>query len=178
MLRLTEPIAVIDLDREACYRAVRARDARFDGRFYTCVVTTGIYCRPVCPARPPKQENCLFMPSAAAAHAAGFSALAAAVLADGDLLRPYGDLDATVAQLAALPGIGPWTAQYIAMRALREPDAFPATDVGLLRAMATNGSRPTPAQLLASAEAWRPWRAYAAMHLWMSGAHGRRADAA
>lgn len=62
----------MDLDRDACYRALRARDVRFDGRFYTAVLTTGIYCRPICPARPPKIEHCLFLPSAAAAHQAGF----------------------------------------------------------------------------------------------------------
>src|SRR5262245_43578832 len=64
-------------------------------------------------------------------------------------------------------GVGEWTAQYIAMRALREPDAFPTADVGLLRAMAVgNGRRPAPSALLARAERWRPWRAYAAQHLW------------
>jgi AraC family transcriptional regulator of adaptative response / DNA-3-methyladenine glycosylase II len=60
------------LDRDACYRAIRARDARFDGRFFTAVKTTGIYCRPICPARTPKLENLLFFPSAAAAQTAGF----------------------------------------------------------------------------------------------------------
>lgn len=60
------------LDPEACYRALTARDARFDGRFFTCVVTTGIYCRPVCPARTPKRENVRFAESAAAAEARGF----------------------------------------------------------------------------------------------------------
>ncbi len=55
-----------------CYRAVQARDARYDGRFFTCVKTTGIYCRPICPARPPKLENCTFVPTAAAAQAAGY----------------------------------------------------------------------------------------------------------
>ena len=75
------------------------------------------------------------------------------------------DLDATAdrtevrASLAALPGIGPWTVEYVAMRALRDPDAFPATDLVLRRAL---DGRP------AGAEAWRPWRAYAAMHLWTS----------
>src|SRR5580658_6138649 len=59
-------------DHEACYRALSTRDARFDGRFYTAVRTTGIYCRPICPARTPKIENCLFLPSAAAAHQMGF----------------------------------------------------------------------------------------------------------
>ena len=60
------------LDLRACYRAVLARDTRYDGRFFTCVKTTGIYCRPICPARPPKLENCLFVPTAAAAQEAGF----------------------------------------------------------------------------------------------------------
>ena len=63
---------MMELDRDICYRALSARDRRFDGRFYLCVLTTRIYCRPICPARTPKLENCIFMPSAAAAHEAGF----------------------------------------------------------------------------------------------------------
>ena len=97
---------------------------------------------------------------------AALSALGAAMAADPDLLRPSETLDETLAKLSALPGVGPWTAQYIAMRALREPDAFPASDLGLLRAMATPAGRPVPAALARRAEAWRPWRAYAAMRLW------------
>ncbi len=62
------------LDQEACYRAVLTRDARFDGRFFGCVKTTEIYCRPVCPARTPKRENMVFVLSAAAAEEAGFRA--------------------------------------------------------------------------------------------------------
>src|SRR5689334_15671209 len=62
----------MDLDPVVCHRAVLARDARYDGRFFTCVKTTGIYCRPICPARPPKLENCIFVPTAAAAQEAGF----------------------------------------------------------------------------------------------------------
>ena len=62
----------MDLDRDACYRALSTRDARFDGRFFTAVRTTGIFCRPICPARTPKLENCIFLPSAAAAHQMGF----------------------------------------------------------------------------------------------------------
>ena len=62
----------MDLDQDACYRAVETRDARFDGRFFTAVKTTGIYCRPVCPARTPKRENVVFYPTAAAAQEAGF----------------------------------------------------------------------------------------------------------
>ena len=65
-------VGEFDLRPEACYRAVQARDARYDGRFFTCVKSTGIYCRPICPARPPKLVNCTFVPTAAAAQAAGF----------------------------------------------------------------------------------------------------------
>src|SRR5271154_6483977 len=60
------------LDSNACYRAVRARDTRFDGRFYVAVASTGIYCRPICPVRPPKRQNMRFYSSAAAAEGAGF----------------------------------------------------------------------------------------------------------
>ena len=62
----------MELDATACYRALRTRDSRFDGRFFTAVRSTGIYCRPVCPARTPKRENCTFYPSAAAAQEAGY----------------------------------------------------------------------------------------------------------
>jgi AraC family transcriptional regulator of adaptative response / DNA-3-methyladenine glycosylase II len=69
-----------------------------------------------------------------------------------------------VAKLVELRGIGPWTAEYIAMRALRWPDAFPATDLGLVKASGLKSAR----VLAKTAERWRPWRAYAAMHLWES----------
>jgi AraC family transcriptional regulator of adaptative response / DNA-3-methyladenine glycosylase II len=74
------------------------------------------------------------------------------------------DSDAFLNRLCEIPGIGKWTAQYVAMRALGEPDAFPSSDLGLLRAMnlALGSSR----ELERRAEAWRPWRAYAAMYLW------------
>ncbi|MFT5051982.1 MAG: hypothetical protein ACI8QZ_003413 [Chlamydiales bacterium] len=88
-------------DRE-CYRALKAQDRRFDGRFYVCVTSTGIYCRPVCPARTSKFANCRFVKTAA--------------------------------------------------------------DLGLLK---TLGARKA-SQLEAQAEAWRPWRGYAALHLWNS----------
>src|SRR5262249_36530561 len=64
--------APMTLDRDVCYRAIRTRDARFDGRLFTAVLTTGIYCRPICPARCPKLENVVFYPTAAAAQEAGF----------------------------------------------------------------------------------------------------------
>lgn len=60
------------LDQDLCYRAILARDARFDGRFFICVRSTGVYCRPICPARTPQRENCHFVPSAAAAEASGY----------------------------------------------------------------------------------------------------------
>ena len=75
-------------------------------------------------------------------------------------------LEDAVARLAAVPGIGAWTAHYIAMRALGEPDAFPAADLGLRRALGNGAGPLAPARVAERAEAWRPWRAYAAMHLW------------
>ena len=65
-------LAIMDLDRQTCDRARRSRDARFDGRFFIAVTSTGIYCRPICPARSPKDENIRYYPTAAAAEAAGF----------------------------------------------------------------------------------------------------------
>jgi AraC family transcriptional regulator of adaptative response / DNA-3-methyladenine glycosylase II len=101
------------------------------------------------------------------ARVAALKTMAAAAVADDGLFDTTGSLDETVARLRAIKGIGAWTAHYIAMRACRQPDAFPASDVGLLRGAADgDGSRPTPAALLSRAEAWRPWRAYAAHHLW------------
>ena len=61
-----------DLDPNFCYRVWLAKDARFDGRIFVCVTSTGIYCRPICPARVQKKANCRFVKSAAAAAAAGF----------------------------------------------------------------------------------------------------------
>jgi 3-methyladenine DNA glycosylase/8-oxoguanine DNA glycosylase len=71
------------------------------------------------------------------------------------------DTEALLARLCEIPGIGKWTAQYVAMRALGEPDAFPSSDLGLLRAAQLETAR----ELELHAEAWRPWRAYAAMYL-------------
>lgn len=71
-LRTAANLAPMSFDPEACFRAVRARDRRFDGRFFTAVSSTGIYCRPICPVRPPKRENMRFFSSAAAAEGAGF----------------------------------------------------------------------------------------------------------
>jgi AraC family transcriptional regulator of adaptative response / DNA-3-methyladenine glycosylase II len=97
-----------------------------------------------------------------AARARSILAVAEAVLSGGLRLEPGADPTATVARLTALPGIGPWTAQYMAMRALRWPDAFPREDVALRNALGGIGA----AEAEARAERWRPWRSYAAMHLW------------
>jgi AraC family transcriptional regulator of adaptative response / DNA-3-methyladenine glycosylase II len=103
------------------------------------------------------------------ARARTVTSFAAEILANPALLHPNRPLDDAVADLLALPGIGKWTAHYISMRALRETDAFPAADVGLMKALADPaGKRPSPADLLHAAERWRPWRAYAALHLWAS----------
>jgi AraC family transcriptional regulator of adaptative response / DNA-3-methyladenine glycosylase II len=91
-------------------------------------------------------------------------ALARAVAA-GDL-DLAGSVETVTAGLTALPGFGAWTAQYVALRALGEPDAFPAADL-VLRKMAANGNGVlTVRELETRADAWRPWRSYAVMHLW------------
>jgi AraC family transcriptional regulator of adaptative response / DNA-3-methyladenine glycosylase II len=102
---------------------------------------------------------------------AALEALARTVAADPAIFTPRADLDSAIAALSALPGVGEWTAQYIALRELREPDAFPSADIGLMRALADEaGARPNARELLARAEVWRPWRAYAAQHLWAADA--------
>jgi AraC family transcriptional regulator of adaptative response / DNA-3-methyladenine glycosylase II len=99
-----------------------------------------------------------------AARARAIVALARAV-ADGELrLEPGADVERTLERLRSMPGIGEWTAQYIGMRALAWPDAFPHTDFGVLKAMGERDARAG----LARASAWQPWRAYAVMHLWKS----------
>jgi len=99
-------------------------------------------------------------------RAAAIAGLAAAAHADPSLFEARDGLDNAIVRLRKLPGIGEWTAQYIAMRVLRESDAFLAADVALQRILATDGKRPGAGELLARAERWRPWRAYAVLHLW------------
>jgi AraC family transcriptional regulator of adaptative response / DNA-3-methyladenine glycosylase II len=96
------------------------------------------------------------------AVAAAIRSLAVEVSRERICLEPGCDPQATIAALVDCPGIGPWTAQYIAMRALRWPDAFPDGDLGLLKA----SGEPTARALRTAAESWHPWRAYAAMYLW------------
>ncbi len=93
-------------------------------------------------------------------------------LADGQLrLGADSDWAGTRALLLALPGVGPWTADVVAMRALGDPDAFLPTDLGIRRAARELGLPSTPAALTARAEAWRPWRAYAVQYLWATDTH-------
>ncbi|MCF3148556.1 DNA-3-methyladenine glycosylase 2 family protein [Streptomyces platensis] len=95
-----------------------------------------------------------------------------AALGSGALQLGVGsDRDAARAQLAALPGIGPWTVECIAMRALGDPDAFTPTDLGLRRAAAGLGLPHTPAALIRHSAIWRPWRAYAVQYLWATDDH-------
>ncbi|HVZ48562.1 MAG TPA: hypothetical protein VG916_07245, partial [Gemmatimonadaceae bacterium] len=93
----------------------------------------------------------------------------AAAVATGDLVLRRGAIAAGRAGLAAMPGVGPWTLEYIALRALGDPDAFPLGDSALRAAF--------DGDLATAAEAWRPWRAYAAARLWRRppAAHGRSA---
>jgi AraC family transcriptional regulator, regulatory protein of adaptative response / DNA-3-methyladenine glycosylase II len=95
-----------------------------------------------------------------------------AALAGGDLeLGNGGDWDRARTRLAALPGIGPWTVETIAMRALGDPDAFIPTDLGVRAAAGTLGLPSTPAGLIGRSGPWRPWRAYAVQYLWATGEH-------
>jgi AraC family transcriptional regulator of adaptative response / DNA-3-methyladenine glycosylase II len=109
------------------------------------------------------------------ARATALSAVAAALIADPELFSGRRSLDEAVERLRAIKGIGEWTANYIALRQLRESDAFPSADIGLMQALADGtGRRPTARELSERAEVWRPWRAYAAQHLWASnGSAGR-----
>ena len=105
----------------------------------------------------------LAMPSTRARAVRGV----AAALAGGELVLDHGaDRQRARARLLAMPGIGPWTAEYVAMRALRDPDAFPITDLGVRHALERLGQDGRPASVRRLAEAWRPYRAYAVQHLW------------
>jgi AraC family transcriptional regulator, regulatory protein of adaptative response / DNA-3-methyladenine glycosylase II len=95
-------------------------------------------------------------------RAASIRALAGAVAEGALVLDGTADLDDTRRVLEGLPGVGPWTSGYVALRALGDPDGWPRGDLGLRRAWAALGGRDVDA----AAEAWRPWRGYAALHLW------------
>ncbi|MNT35427.1 DNA-3-methyladenine glycosylase 2 [compost metagenome] len=93
----------------------------------------------------------------------------AQAVADGSLeLSLAGGVEALVDRLCALPGIGRWTAEYIALRAFGQPDAFPTADLGLLKSPLWGPGGISAKELAGRAEQWRPWRAYAAVYLWQS----------
>ena len=95
-------------------------------------------------------------------------ALAQAVLNGGVHLQPGADIPQTLAALQALPGIGPWTAQYIAMRALRWPDAFVAGDVALHNALGVRATANPQRAAEEASQRWKPWRSYAVVRAWAS----------
>ncbi len=111
------------------------------------------------------------------ARARAIRSLARAVASGVITFTPSGVDEATLASLARIGGVGEWTAQYIAMRALRQPDAFPVNDLVLLKT-AGRGRPMTAAALRKRAEQWRPWRAYAALYLWRAAADLARERAA
>jgi AraC family transcriptional regulator of adaptative response / DNA-3-methyladenine glycosylase II len=97
---------------------------------------------------------------------AAIQAIASAVMQQRLLLHPGTDVPTTLAALKALPGVGDWTAQYIAMRALRWPDAFPAADVALHKALGLQDTKNPGRQAQTASLAWQPWRSYAVIRAW------------
>jgi AraC family transcriptional regulator of adaptative response / DNA-3-methyladenine glycosylase II len=120
---------------------------------------------------PPQTLACLQVGDLAAlgiirSRAAALIGMARHVAGDGDWVARYRGLEEFCREMVALPGIGPWTAQYVALRGFADPDAFPAADLGLLRAARALGIADAGRSLERHAERWRPWRAYAAQALW------------
>jgi AraC family transcriptional regulator of adaptative response / DNA-3-methyladenine glycosylase II len=106
------------------------------------------------------------------ARALALAALARASIEDPALFEPASSTEETIARLCAVRGVGDWTAHYIALRAARDPDAFPAGDRSIQRGMQQHDGSEWPSDALTRrAERWRPWRAYAAQHLWAADAH-------
>ena len=110
------------------------------------------------------------------ARARALVGLANALASGAVSLHPGADREEAAARLVALPGIGPWTAGYIGMRALSDPDAFPPGDAGVLRALRLLRHGGEPGADAAAAQAWRPWRSYAVHHLWATLESGTKAE--
>lgn len=122
----------------------------------------------------PTPEALLGAPASLGMPAARKTTLAGLLgaLTESDLdLGPGAEPAQARADLAAIPGIGPWTVEVVAMRALGDPDAFPATDLGVRQAASALGLPDKPAGLIARSAAWSPWRSYAVQYLWAAGAH-------
>jgi len=118
-------------------------------------------------AASPERQAALGLTRAKAAALIAVAAATAGGAVDWERLRDAAP-EAAQAALLALPGIGPWTASYIRMRALGDRDAFPASDLGVIKALASLAPRTAVAGIAGLAERWRPFRAYAALHLWRS----------
>lgn len=147
------------LGQQVSVPAARTLAGRLAGRFGTRLEVPGGSPSVLFPGPADLADADLSGVGLTTARQATLRALATAVAA-GDVALDHGaDPEETAARLAGLPGIGPWTISYILMRAVGDPDAFPASDLGLRRALERLGGT-------ARAEAWRPWRAYAAVHLW------------
>ncbi len=159
------------LGQQITVRAATTLAGRFAGAFGDAVVTPYAPLQRVFPAAQTiaacRIDNVAKL-GIIAARARTIRALAHAIAAGELTLEPTADVDDTLSALKAIPGIGEWTAQYIAMRALAWPDAFPHTDYGVMKAMQETMGITTAKNVLEKAEAWRPWRAYAVMHLWHS----------
>ena len=157
------------LGQQVSTAAARTAAARLAGAYGTAVVDPegGSLTHPVppAPALAAMIPEDLRMP---AARRHTFLTLAAA-LAEGSVdIGPGADRDRARADLARLPGLGPWTIEIIAMRALGDPDSFPVSDLGVRKAAAAAGLPDKLKDLTAHAESWRPWRSYAVQYLWSS----------
>ncbi len=159
------------LGQQVSVRGATTLYARFVERFGTVVETpfNGIT------RTPPRVDRVAAEPVESIAElglphrrAQTIKALATAMAAGDVTLNRTADIRQMRERLLAMPGIGPWTVEYLAMRGLRDADAFPASDLGVLHGLGVKTAR----QAEAAAQNWRPWRAYAVMHLWRGAAGG------
>lgn len=166
---------------ELAVRAVLGQQISVEAARRLAIALARAYGEPIAGAHPGHLERAFPTPASIAhaelselkmpgARKQALRALAEALLSDPMLFHPLATVEETVSRLCRIRGVGEWTAHYIALRAVREPDAFPASDAGLLRAARENGRTPTPAELIRRSECWRPFRAYAAQHLWTADA--------
>jgi AraC family transcriptional regulator, regulatory protein of adaptative response / DNA-3-methyladenine glycosylase II len=155
------------LGQQISVKAATTLAGRFASRFGDPMVTPfpGLtHLAPTAPVLAAATMNDLTRLGITQPRARSILAMAQAVASGSIALDVAVSIDRVLARLKELPGIGDWTAHYFAMRVFGWPDAFPYSDLGILKALKTKN----PRQALAMAESWRPWRAYAAMHLWKS----------
>lgn len=155
------------LGQQITVKAARTLAGRFATAFGTPIATPVpelAICFPTAAAIAQLEAPAIAQLGVIRARASAILVIARAI-SDGTLrLEPGGDIESTLDHMRSLPGIGEWTTQYIAMRALSWPDAFPHTDCGVLKALKDRN----PQRALDHAAQWQPWRAYAVMHLWSS----------